>query len=165
MDPYRKFPDIFHVRCCEKKYATKLFSLVRYLFFLKNLIFINLLGPKELILLLPQYLPEYSLNIEISSLEVCHTRYYEKKRRRNNLFTWKIAVFFKTLCFQQPLRCYGNDLMTFDSKFQDTCWTLTKFIWGFSHSIIREKLVKYFFFTGSIAFFFNVLCFQQPPRF
>ena len=93
-------------------------------FFSKIWFFINLLGPKELILLLPQYLPEYSLNIEISSLEVCHTRYYEKKRRRNNLFTGKIALFFKTLCFEQPLRSFKNALTSYTVMVGPTCGPL-----------------------------------------
>ena len=41
-------------------------------------------------------------------LEACHTRYYETI----SFFHWKDCLFFRFLCFQQPVRCYRNYLST-----------------------------------------------------
>ena len=35
-----------------------------------------------------------------------------EKFGRNNFFAGKLVFFFKSLCFQQPPRCYGKDLIT-----------------------------------------------------
>ena len=42
--------------------------------------------------------------------DICHVRYYEKIRQ-NIFLTGKLALFFKSLSFQQPLMCYRLDLM------------------------------------------------------
>ena len=42
---------------------------------------------------------------------ICHVQYYEKKR--TIIFGLeRLPFFFKILCFQQPHRCYRNDLIT-----------------------------------------------------
>ena len=73
------FP-IFSCSIIGEKIGQKFFSSESSPFFSKIWFFINLLGPKELILLLPQYLSDYLLDLYTSSFEVFHTRYYEKKR-------------------------------------------------------------------------------------
>ena len=62
------------------KEAKFISSLERLLFSSKVCVSNNLLGPRELILLLPQYLPEHLVDAYILFLEFCHTRKYEKKR-------------------------------------------------------------------------------------
>ena len=74
------------------------FSLESSLFISKISFFINLLGPEELILLLPQYLSENLWDLYNSSHEVCYTRCYEKKRRRNIYIHWKVCLFFSKIC-------------------------------------------------------------------
>ena len=76
------------------------------LFFSKTWFFINLLGPKDMILLLPQYLSEYLWDLHNSSFEVCRTRKYEKKNRPKYFTHWKVCLFFKNLWLQQPPRSW-----------------------------------------------------------
>ena len=86
-----------------RKNRPQFFFTGKFTFFSEKIwFFINLLGPKELIWLIPQYLSEYLLDFYNSALGLCHTRYYMKKRRWNNLSTGKIAVFSK-ICFLNNL--------------------------------------------------------------
>ena len=64
----------------------------------KICVFIHPLGPKELILLLPQYLSEDLLNLYNSSHEVCHTRFYEKKKDAEKLYSLEKLRFFSKIC-------------------------------------------------------------------
>ena len=67
----------------------------------KICVFNNLLGPIELILFLPQQMPEHLVALINSFLRFFYTRYYEKKESIN-FFHWKDCLFFKNVCFQQP---------------------------------------------------------------
>ena len=87
-----------------------------------------------------------------------------EKIGQNLFFTGKIAFFFQSLCFQQPFRCYRNDLVTSTVIVRSSCGLLWIIPWGLSHSIMQEKIGQKLFFTGKIAFFFQRLCFQQPFR-
>ena len=71
------------------------FSLEISLFISKISFFINLLGPEELILLLPQYLSEILWDVYKSSYEVCHTRYNEKKNTQKYLNSLENLPFFQ----------------------------------------------------------------------
>ena len=84
--------------------------------------------------------------------------------RQYSFYHLKIALFFKNLCFQQPLRCYRNDLITSAVIVRIPFGPLQIVPWGVSHSIIREKRGQNLFFSGKFAFFFKNLCFQQPRR-
>ena len=95
------------------------------------------------------------------SLEVCHTRYYEKKKGHNSFFIGKFAFFFKNLCFQQPLRSSRNALISSTVIVRIACGPLKIVPWGLSHSIIREKIGHIVFFTGNIAFFSKICVFSN----
>ena len=95
------------------------------LFFSKNCDFNNILGPKELILLLPQYLSEYLSDLYNSSLEVCHSRYYEKITDAELFFSLKMLPFFsKSLWFQQPPGLKKNALANYTVLVWTACGPL-----------------------------------------
>ena len=94
---------------------------------------------------------------------LCHTRESEKKKVK--IFSsLETLPFFQNFFFQQPLRCYRNDLLTSTVIVRILFGPLWIVTWGLSHSIKREKLGQNLFFTGKVAFFFKKLCFQQPRR-
>ena len=66
-------------------------------------------------------------------------------------FTGKIAFFSKICVFNNLL---GPEKCSYEihSKSQNTLWTFIKCLMSFFCSIIREKVVKQFFFTGKVAF-------------
>ena len=88
-----------------------------------------------------------------------------EKTGQKLFFTGKFAFFFQSLCFQQPLRFYSNDLVTSTVNVRSPSGPLWIIPWGRSHSIMPEKIGQNLFFTGKIAFFFQSLCFQHPFRF
>ena len=107
---------------------------------------------------------KYFVNPHKLSLEVCHLE-NARKNMPKAFLQWKACLnFFKILCFQQPLRCYKNDLVTSTVIVRSSCGLLWIIPWGLSHSIMQEKIGQKLFFTGKIAFFFQRLCFQQPFR-
>ena len=63
------------------------------------------------------------------------------------------CLFFKKLCFQQPLKSWRNDLITFKVIVRLVSGPLKTIPWGLSSSNIREKIGQNFFFTGKLAFF------------
>ena len=84
-----------------------------------------------------------------------------EKIGRNNFFARKLVFFFKSLCFQQTPRCYGNDLIT--------C-TMTAIIpWGawknvtrgLLYSVRRKEISQICFSSGKQLFLRN--CFH-PTR-
>ena len=87
----------------------------KFAFFPKKLcfqLFNNLVGPKELVKLPTQKRWKNLEDPYKPSFEVCHTWKNEKKGPIVFFLTGKIAFFFKKLCFQQPLICWRNDLIT-----------------------------------------------------
>ena len=75
--------------------------------------------------------------------------------RKNGPITflhWEVCLFFN-LCFQQPLRCYRNDLATSTVIVRIPCWASKTVPWALSHSIMGEKIGQNLFFTGKFAFF------------
>ena len=157
------FPDICHVRFYERKLATNCFSLESLLLFSKFFVFNNLLGPKELFLLLPQHLPEYLTHTFILFPDVCHARWNEKNKSII-FFHWKVCLFFKNLCFQQLLRSQRKAFITSTVKVGILVAPLKIGLWGLSHSIIREKGRQIFFSLEMLPSFFKIMCFQQPLR-
>ena len=87
-------------------------------------------------------------------------------KRRNGakpFLHWKDCLFFKKMCFQQPLKSWWNDL-----SFSKVVFTLfrtnrnspLRFITLYKRRKNRLKS----FFHRKICFFFKNLCFHQPPR-
>ena len=72
-----------------------------------------------------------------------------------------LRFFLKIFCFQQPLRCFRNDLLTSTVIVRIPCGPLKVVPWRLSRSIIRENSGQKTFFTGKFAFFFKSLCFQR----
>ena len=132
------------------------------LYFSKIWFFINLLGPKELILLLAQYLSDYLLDLYTSSLEVCTTRYYEKKKTPKYFNHWKVCLFFKNLWFQQPPRSLKKCSGKLHSISRNSLWTLVSCSLRF---IILHKTGKKgkIFCHLKTAIFWNA-CFYRPLR-
>ena len=65
---------------------------------------------------------------------------------------WKNCVFFKKLCFQQPLKSWSNDL-SFSTVFVTLASELVETVpWLLSHSIIAGGIGQKLFFTGKFAF-------------
>ena len=61
--------------------------------------------------------------------------------------------FFRSICIQQPLRCYRNDLVNSTVIVRIPCGLLLIVTWGLSHSIERGKIGQNLFSTGKNAFF------------
>ena len=112
---------------------------------------------------IPQWLSEYLVDPHKLSLEVCQTQECEKKQAKF-LFTVKFAFFFKSLCFQQLLRCNRINPLTSKASVKIGCGFSRIPPSGLSHSRIGEKTGHKLFFTGKFAFFFKNLCFQQLLR-
>ena len=68
------------------------------------------------------------------------------------------------MCFQQPLRCYRNGLVTSTVMVQIPCGPLLIVPRVLPHSIMPERKGQNLFFTVKVAFFSKNLCFQQPLR-
>ena len=109
------------------------------LFFSKNSVFHILLGLKEMIHQLPQYLLEYLLDTRNCSTRIV-TLDNTNKNRPKFFFIAKIACFFKTLCFQQPLRCYRNDHIGSKITVKKPSGPSTIVPQVVSYSIIRGKV-------------------------
>ena len=136
------------------------FSLESSLFISKISFFINLLGPEELILLIPQYLSENLWDLYNSSHEVSYTRCSEKKRRRNIYIHWKVCLFFQKSVISTTSwvlkKCSGK----LYSIGRNSLWTLVSFSLRF---IILDKTGKMgqSFCHLKTAIFWNV-CFYRP---
>ena len=76
-----------------------------------------------------------------------------KKCRPKAFIYWKFGLFFKNFCFQQPLRCYRNNLVTSKKFVRDFCGPLQIVAWGSSHSIMRERIGQNLFFAGRLPYF------------
>ena len=99
VDSFKKYFPVTFMFDNRRKNRIQLFFQTKVrLFFSKIWFFINLLGFEKLILLLPQYLSKHLLDPYSSSREVCHTRFYAKKRHQIISFTGKIAFFLKKKC-------------------------------------------------------------------
>ena len=55
---------------------------------------------------------QVTLRTLISCFRTFFMFYYTRRNRRNLFFTGKVAFFFKSLCFQQPIGSWRNDLLT-----------------------------------------------------
>ena len=135
-----------------KNRPQKFFHWKFRLFFSKIWFFINLLGPKELILLLPQYFSEYLLDFYTSSLEVCHTRYYEKKRHRNIFSLEILPFFFRKFVISTTSQVLKECSYKFYSKGQISFWPFKKVSWLLSCPIVRRKRGPNFLSPENIYF-------------
>ena len=97
------------------------------------------------------------------SIEVCYNLFYERKQAETFSSLQKLPLLIKSLCFQQPLKHWWNDLITSLAIVRLPSRLLETIPWGLSHSNIRLKSGQEVFLTGKFAFFFQKkLCFQQP---
>ena len=76
-------------------------------------------------------------------------------------FTGKVAFLFKNLCFQQPLMCYRNDLISSTVIARIPVEPLQIVLLTLLHSIIRENVGHNVFFIGNIAFFSELCVFNN----
>ena len=118
---------------------------------------------REMILSFSQKLSK-NLNAPMNSCLRYFIRDNSRKNRPKSFLHWKGCFFSKNLCFQQPLRCYRNDLIYYTVIVRVPFGPLQCVAWGLSHSILRENIGHSTFFTRIIAFLFENLCFQQPLR-
>ena len=96
------------------------------------------------------------------SLEVCHTRLYEKKGQ-NLFFTGKIAFFSRIYVSKKPLGCYRSDLLTSKVILRIACEHIQSVPWGLSYSTY-EKKSKIFSSLERLPFFSKLYVFQQLLR-
>ena len=75
-----------------------------------------------------------------------------EKRVQKLFFTGKFA-FFQKFVFQQPLRCYRNDLVTCTVFGRTPCRPLQIVPWGFLQSILWKKGPKVFYLLENLPFF------------
>ena len=69
-------------------------------------------------------------------------------------FSLEWLPFFRSLCFQQPVRCYRNDLKTSTVIVRKPSPPLRVVHWGFLHSIKQQRIGQYLFFTAELALFY-----------
>ena len=155
--PIKFFPWHFSCSILREKVGQNLFSLERLPSFQK-FVLRNILGPKELILLLPVYLPEYSLDPHKMFPEVCHTQQYEERKPKSFLH-WKDCLFFKTLCFQTTSLVLKNWSFNFHSNCWITFWTLINRVLRFVTLDNARKTRPNFCQRAEIFFFWKV-CFS-----
>ena len=74
---------------------------------------------------------------------------------------FKSLPLFFILCFQQPLRCYRNDLSTPIVVVRTPCWASQIVSWGLSHSIMGEKIGQKLFSLEIMHFFSKVCVFNN----
>ena len=85
-----------------------------------------------------------------------------EKNRLESFLHWKVCLFLKNLYFQQPLRCYRNDLVTSPSNCQKALLTLIIRPLGLVTLDTSRKITLEAFLQWKCCLFFNSLCFQQP---
>ena len=73
------------------------------------------------------------------------------------VFSVEKGLFFKILCFQQPPKCYGNDLTTCTLTVRIPYRPNQVVHISFSYSIIRQNVGRKSFFGGK-WFFFSKYC-------
>ena len=78
-----------------------------------------------------------------------------RKRRPKSFLHWKVCFFFQKFVFQQPLRCYRNDLVTCTVFGRIPCRPLQIVPWDFSQSILWKKEAKVFYLLEVLPFFQN----------
>ena len=146
-----------------RKFGQNLFSTGKFAFFSKTCVYNNLL-------VLQKWSCIFHTKCQntLWTLVNCPLRFATldnaRKKTPKSFIYWKFCVFFKIFCFQQPLRCYRNGLVTstvFVKKIRRPFWIVP---WGLSHSILREKIGQKLFLAGKIALFFKNLSLQQPLR-
>ena len=86
----------------------------------------------------------------------CLSYSIKRGKRVTSFFTAKIVFFFESLCFQQPFRCYRNDLLTSRVIVGRLFGPSKIVLWAFLNSMIRKNAK--IFFLRNIAFFTNWCC-------
>ena len=90
------------------------------------------------------------------TLKYCTLRFVTldsvRKNTPKSFIYWKLCVFFKNFCFQQPLRCFRNDLVTSAAIVKIPCGPFQSVPWGLSLSVLPEKIGQNLFSTGKFAF-------------
>ena len=87
-----------------------------------------------------------------------------RRKLRHNVFWLKILLFFKNLCFQQPLGSEKKSPISSTVTVKITFEPIQIVPWGLSHSKLREKISQNLFCTGEIASFPKICVFKQPLR-
>ena len=93
-----------------------------------------------------------------------HSIFASKKRPKPFLHWAGCLLFQKFEFFQQPLRCYRNDLAASTVIVKIPCEAWQVVPGGLSHTKMREKIGQNLLFTEKIASFLKKLCFHQPLR-
>ena len=135
-----------------EKIGQNFFSLEKLPSFSKTCVFNILLGVTEVIFQLPQQTTDYLVDPYNCPMR-CDTLDIVKKCRPKSFIYWKFGLFFKNFCFQQPLRCYRNGLVTSAVKVKIPGGPLQIVPWGLSHSIMRKRLGEIHFFAGRLPYF------------
>ena len=91
--------------------------------------------------------------------EDCHNRECAKKGKKL-FFTGIFAYFFKNLCFQQPLRCYRNDLLTSRVLVRIPCEPFYIVHYDLLQSIMTQNLRQFFFLHWKVCLFFRKIVFS-----
>ena len=105
------------------------------------------------------------------TLTKCALRFvtlYSTSENRPKLFLHcKNCLYLKSLCFQQPLKHWRNDIIPSLTIVRLPSSLLETIPWGLSHSIIGGRIGQNLLFTGKFAFFSKkivISTFQQPLR-
>ena len=89
--------------------------------------------------------------------EVCYTLFYERKQAETFSSLQKLPLLIKSLCFQQPLKHWRNDIIPSLAIVRLPSSLLETIPWGLSHSIIGGRIGQNLLFTGKFAFFLKKL--------
>ena len=144
-----------------RKNGPKNLSPWKQLFF-ESFVSMDLSGPVRKFSSFAQYLSKDIANTWKSFLIFAILEKDEKNGPKFNIH-WKYCHFFsKKLCFQQPLSCYRNGLITSTVFVRLPCGPLKTAPWGLSHSIIWEKTPKSFFLRKDCLFLSKNCDFNNP---
>ena len=161
LDPYEIRNTLMFITLDDtRKKGRKLLSSWKQLFF-EVFVSIDPLGAKEMFLSFEQSWPKHLLGPfrlfhELSTFDIT------KKNGQNLFFTRKIAFFWK-LCVFNNLLGLKKMLLQFQSKSQNTFWTLINCSLMFFILDITRKNRPKTFATAKKDFSWNV-CFCQPLR-
>ena len=157
LDSYIPFHEVCHTRYNEKK-RQSLFFAGKVDFFFQMFVFSTTSKVLQKNSRITQEVSKDLLDSYKVFHDNCHLGYYAKIRPQL-FFTGKIA-FFSYLCFQKPLRCCRNVLITSTVSVKIPFKLLQFVPWSLSVSIMREKKATKIFLLERLLFL-QKFCFQQ----
>ena len=130
-----------------RRFRPKCFLHWKICLFSKICVFNNLLGPKRIVILFSQWLPENLVDPHKLFLEVCKIVKYDNLRIDwTNFFPLEeVPSFFENFRFQQRFGCFGKDLELCNTIAKIACGAEQNVTRWLPHWVLWQKLDQIFF--------------------